>query len=60
MTYSYSVTLMEICLGDVIKSVVLSDKYYLKNAIANIDELRDVKFLLMNVCSNNDFVKRSC
>jgi len=58
MTYSYSVTLMETCLGDMIKSVVLSEEHYLKNAIKNVDELKDIKLSLMDVYSDNDIVKK--
>lgn len=58
MAYSHSVTLMETCLGDMIKSVVLSDDYYLKNAIKNVDELKNIKLSLMDVYSESDVVKK--
>ncbi|WP_422431969.1 MULTISPECIES: hypothetical protein [Gammaproteobacteria] len=58
MTYSYSVTLMETCLGDMIKSVVLSDDYYLKNAITSVTELKIIKLSLMEVYSDSAVVKK--
>jgi len=58
MTYSYSVTLMETCLGDMIKSVVLSDDYYLKNAITSVSELKNIKLSLMDVYSDSAIVKK--
>lgn len=58
MAYSYSVTLMETCLGDMIKGLILSDEYYLKNAIANVDELSKMKLPLKEVYFNPDIVKK--
>lgn len=58
MTYSYSMTLMETCLGDMIKSLILSDEYYLKNAINNVDELGKMKLPLKEVYLNPDIVKK--
>ncbi|EKM0371300.1 hypothetical protein ACN6UN_000198 [Cronobacter turicensis] len=59
MTYSYSVTLMETCLGDMVKSLVMSDEHYLKNAIANVSELKDQKIPLMEIFKNHDIVKKT-
>ncbi|EHX9802385.1 hypothetical protein K1078_003847 [Salmonella enterica] len=40
MKTSYIVTIMENCLSEMIKSIVLSHKRYLENAIKNINELK--------------------
>lgn len=58
MTYSYSITLMETCLGDMIKSLLLSDDYYLSNAINNVDELNKIKLPLKEVYLNNEIVRK--
>ncbi|MGA4651325.1 HEPN domain-containing protein [Enterobacter hormaechei] len=58
MTYSYSVTLMETCLGDMIKSLVLTDECYLKNSIENVTELKNIKIPLQEIFRNNDIVKK--
>ncbi|OAT24130.1 hypothetical protein M977_00422 [Buttiauxella gaviniae ATCC 51604] len=58
MTYSYSITLMETCLGDMIKSLLLSDDYYLSNAINNVDELNKIKLPLKEVYLNNEIVHK--
>lgn len=58
MAYSYSVTLMETCLGDMIKCVVLSDDYYMKNAINSVSELKSIKLSLMDVYSDGDIVRK--
>jgi hypothetical protein len=58
MTYSYSVTLMETCLGDMIKSLVLNKECYLKNSIENVTELKNIKIPLHEIFRNNDIVKK--
>ncbi|WKL82055.1 MULTISPECIES: hypothetical protein [Raoultella] len=40
MQISYSITIMESCLSEMIKSVVASHEIYMSNAIKNIDELK--------------------
>lgn len=58
MTYSYSVTLMETCLGDMIKSLILSDERYLMNAIDNVKELKKVSLSLREIYTIPDIVKK--
>lgn len=58
MTYSYSVTLMETCLGDMIKGVVLSDEHFLKNAITSVTDLKAIKLSLMDFYSDGDIVRK--
>lgn len=58
MTYSYMVTLMETCLSDMIKSLVLGDENYLKNAIVNISELKKRQLSLAEVFRTEDVVKK--
>ena len=58
MTYSYSVTLMETCLGDMIKSLVLSEHHYLKNSIENVTELKNIKISLVDIFRNSDIIKK--
>lgn len=58
MAYSFSVTLMETCLSDMIKSLILSDEHYLKNAIENVEELAKMKLPLKEVYFNPDIVKK--
>nr|WP_281959172.1 HEPN domain-containing protein [Enterobacter mori] len=58
MTYSYSVTLMETCLGDMIKSLVLNQECYLKNSIENVTELKNIKIPLLEIFRNSDIVKK--
>ncbi|ENL7332379.1 hypothetical protein AB5T01_004245 [Escherichia albertii] len=57
MNYSYSITLMETCLGDMIKSLILKNKYFFENAIKNVDELKKEKLSLRDVYQNPDIVK---
>lgn len=59
MTYSYVVTLMETCLGDMIKRVVLSDERFLANAISKVKELNEEKYTLSTIHATQDFVKKS-
>jgi hypothetical protein len=58
MRFSYAVTLMESCLGDMLKNVTLSDDFFRKNAINGIDELATQKFTLNEVLRKNstDFI----
>lgn len=58
MAYSYSMTLMETCLGDMIKSLILNDEHYLRNAIDKVDELGKIRLSLKDVYSNPDIVKK--
>lgn len=58
MTYSYMVTLMETCLSDMIKSLVLEDEIYLKNAIGNITDLKKRQLSLADVFRTEDVVKK--
>lgn len=57
MTYSYSITLMETCLGDMIKGLILRNNYFFENAIDNVDELKKEKLSLKDVYLNPDIVK---
>lgn len=57
MNYSYSITLMETCLGDMIKSLILKNRYFFENAIKNVDELKKEKLSLKDVYQNPDIVK---
>ncbi|MGV8925266.1 MAG: hypothetical protein ACOH2G_06280 [Ewingella sp.] len=58
MNYSFSVTLMESCLGDMLRGVVFSDSYYLLNAIKNIDELKKCKITLLEIYETEELVSK--
>ena len=53
MTYSYAVTLLEAFLSDTLKSLISENPEYLKNAIVNVDELKKVKYSLLELSSEN-------
>lgn len=57
MTYSYSITLMETCLGDMIKSLILRNSYFFENAIDDVEELKKERLSLKDVYQNRDIVK---
>lgn len=48
MKTAYIVTIMENCLSEMIKSVVLSHNRYVENAIKNVKELKEKKSLYQN------------
>lgn len=58
MNYSYVITLMESCLCDMLKSIVLYDDAYLKNAITKIEDLKQQKVNLFQVYSDVNIVKK--
>lgn len=58
MNYSFAVTLMESCLGDMLRGIVFSDKYYLKNAIKNVNELKNTKFSLAEFYEQEDLINK--
>ncbi|EQA1023632.1 hypothetical protein AT542_000208 [Escherichia coli] len=57
MMYSYSITLMETCLGDMIKSLILRNNHFFENAIDDVEELKKEKLSLKDVYLNPDIVK---
>ncbi|AVX40704.1 HEPN domain-containing protein [Yersinia massiliensis] len=54
MQIAYCVTIMESCLGDMIKSIVLPNSIYRDNAINNVTELNDVKIKLSDALKGNE------
>ncbi|EKN3638115.1 MULTISPECIES: hypothetical protein [Yersinia] len=59
MKIAYCVTIMESCLGDMIKSIVLSDNRYRNNAIYHIEHLRKKEIKLVNLIDEDDVVGKS-
>ncbi|MFM1001212.1 hypothetical protein WFK94_20465 [Yersinia enterocolitica] len=59
MQIAYCVTIMESCLGDMIKSIVLSDNRYRNNAIYHIEHLRKKEIKLVNLIDKEDVVGKS-
>ncbi|WP_337263612.1 hypothetical protein [Serratia sp. MMO-24] len=58
MNYSFSVTLMESCLGDMLKHAILNEKIFLSNALRNVEELKQKKVSLLEVYEIDDLVKK--
>lgn len=58
MNYSFSVTLMESCLGDMLKHAILNEKNFLSNALRNVDELKQKKVSLIEVYEIEDLVQK--
>ncbi|WP_323664545.1 hypothetical protein [Pectobacterium carotovorum] len=59
MHYSFAVTLMESCLGDMLKHVILSESVFLINAIKNVKELSVKRVSLLDVYEIEDLVNKS-
>lgn len=59
MQIAYCVTIMESCLGDMIKSIVLPNSIYRDNAINNVTELNDVKIKLSEALKGNEPLNKS-
>lgn len=59
MKYAYSVTLMESCLGDMLKSLIFSDERYLVNALNNVTDLKNIKISLIESYQVKDIVKKN-
>lgn len=53
MRFSYAVTLMEACLGDMLKNVTLSDDFFKEKAISGIKQLTNTKVSLANILGGN-------
>lgn len=58
MNYSFSVTLMESCLGDMLKHAILNEKIFLTNALRNVEELKKIKVSLLDVYETKDLVNK--
>lgn len=58
MNYSYIITLMESCLCDMLKSIVLYNDTYLMNAITKIEDLKQQKVNLFQIYSDVNIVKK--
>ncbi|HHH1742701.1 TPA: hypothetical protein ACPY9J_002237 [Yersinia enterocolitica] len=59
MQIAYCVTIMESCLGDMIKSLVLSDNRYRNYAVYQIDDLRKKEIKLVYLIDEEDVVSKS-
>lgn len=59
MQIAYCVTIMESCLGDMIKSIVLSDNRYRNYAVYQIEHLRKNKIDLVYLIDEEDVVGKS-
>ncbi|EKN6178865.1 hypothetical protein ACQ26G_003803 [Yersinia enterocolitica] len=59
MQIAYCVTIMETCLGDMIKSIVLSDNRYRNYAVYQIEHLRKNKIDLVYLIDEEDVVGKS-
>lgn len=53
MVYVHSVTLLESFLSDTLKSLIVKEPQYFKNAIKNINEIKNEKFSLVEIDSLN-------
>ncbi|MGE2433681.1 hypothetical protein ACME8T_07975 [Morganella morganii] len=58
MKIAYGVTIMESCLGEMIKNICISDNRYIINAICNIDELKNKKIHLKELLDTNNTAKQ--
>ncbi|MGT3339624.1 hypothetical protein ACVSUB_21510 [Yersinia enterocolitica] len=59
MKFSYIVTLMESCLGDMLKGFIFSDNKYIINALNGVKELKEIKVPLIEVHQNSDLINKS-
>ena len=59
MQIAYCVTIMESCLGDMIKSIVLSDNRYRNYAVYKIEHLRNKEINLVYLLEKEDVVGKS-
>ncbi|CQJ67393.1 TPA: hypothetical protein ACJIYU_004456 [Yersinia enterocolitica] len=59
MQIAYCITIMESCLGDMIKSIVLSDNRYRNYAVYQIEHLRNKEIKLVNLIDEDDVVGKS-
>ncbi|ELI8287803.1 hypothetical protein RSG05_002452 [Yersinia enterocolitica] len=59
MQIAYCITIMESCLGDMIKSIVLPNSIYRDNAINNVTELNDVKIKLSDALKGNETLDKA-
>ncbi|WP_122288605.1 HEPN domain-containing protein [Serratia plymuthica] len=59
MKFAYVVTLMESCLGDMLKGIIFSDEDYLSNAIKNVSDLNSTKLPLQEIHETSDIVKKT-
>lgn len=59
MQIAYCVTIMESCLGDMIKSIVLSENRYRDHAVYQIEHLRKNKIDLVYLIDEEDVVGKS-
>ncbi|ABS45610.1 hypothetical protein YpsIP31758_A0017 (plasmid) [Yersinia pseudotuberculosis IP 31758] len=59
MQIAYCVTIMESCLGDMIKSIVLSDNRYRNYAVYQIEHLRKKEINLVYLIDKEDVVGKS-
>lgn len=48
MQVAYTVTIMESCLSEMLKSLVISSSDYMRNALCNIEELKERNFSLLS------------
>lgn len=58
MNYSFSVTIMESCLGDMLRGVIFSHGHYMSNAIKNVNELKSIKVSLLDAYEQVDLVNK--
>ncbi|WP_413503151.1 hypothetical protein [Serratia proteamaculans] len=59
MKFAYIVTLMESCLGDILIGTVLSDEYYLVNAMKKVTELSSTRLTLLEIHNSSDVVNKT-
>lgn len=57
MAYAHAVTLLETFLSDTVKSLIVNNDDYFKNALNNVDEFKKAKFLLVDVWKHPEGVK---
>lgn len=58
MKIAYGVTIMESCLGEMIKSICMSNDKYIVSAVSKIDDLRDKKIPLKDLLDQNNTPKQ--
>ena len=54
MSYAHAVTLMESFLADSVRTLILSDDKYFKNAIIQVEDLKDIKYSLKDIAKQQD------
>lgn len=59
MKFSYIVTLMESCLGDMLKGFVFNDKQFIVNALKGVKELKDMKLNLIEIYQTDNIINKS-